>query len=244
LTKPLARWTIGPTSNIGMEILKESVTIFEQIYPEFDTVVCYNNIEAPNLSSKLFKQEESQIDYPLSEAETSFENLENRAGMIGSGWKLCPPRLEINSHELWIDNDIIISGRIKEIDKWLDGDYCLVSEGRHRLYGIFEKDIKPDLKICAGLFGLPPSFDFAAKIYTNCKKELKGIPLGHYDEQGLVASIITNSQHEIVPFSSLSIVERKEKLPVGVPAFHFVGANRTESHSGWSQYAEKKIKLF
>jgi len=37
--KPIARWTIGPVSNCGMKILKESLSVFKKVYPYIDRIV-------------------------------------------------------------------------------------------------------------------------------------------------------------------------------------------------------------
>ena len=64
--KPLVRWTIGPVSELGHKILKRSVENFKKIYPEFDCVVCYNNIEKKLLDEihvDLFEQKKRFLRY-------------------------------------------------------------------------------------------------------------------------------------------------------------------------------------
>ena len=243
--KPIARWTIGPVSNCGMKILEESLSAFKKVYPDIDRIVCYNQIKAPNINDTLYKQKEKEIDYPLTPAEKNHPTELGYVlgGMAGSGWKLCPPRLRKSTHELWIDNDIVIHQKMKEIDDWLEGDYCLISEGLGRNYGkIYEKEVPIGIKACAGFFGLPPNFDFNQKILEYCKL-LKGKSLGSYDEQGLVASIITNSNHVIVPLTSIAIIEPTFPLPEPLtPALHFVGANRVNHHESWNAYQRKNIR--
>lgn len=229
--KPLARWTIGPVEPIGHEILKLSLRIFQQIYPEFDVVVCYNNIDCPNVGVKCINQNELAVNFKPSKPDEDYSN--RSGGMQGSGWKLVPPRLRIDSHELWIDNDIVILQRIEEIDRWLSDGTGIISEGLGRHYGKFGAAIG-DLKLCAGFFGLPPGYDLAEQI-----KILNGdSELGGFDEQGLVAYSVSEIKDcIIVPQSQLKIVEDHHEFPIQKPkGYHFVGANRKNWHRGWKSF--------
>jgi hypothetical protein len=246
--KPLARWTIGPTTHSGQEILIESVSKFKEIYPEFDTIVCYNNLQNINMvNTDMYKQKNDDLDYPLTSYNNPLLHVEpsiRNFGAAGSGWKLCPPRLRIKSHELWLDNDIIIKNRIPEIDNWLKQNTGIISEGRCRIFGVYEPIIPKSFKLCAGLFGLPPNYDFHQDIINLCKKYLEGKELGHYDEQGLVAAIISGIENFIlIPQTHLKIVEDGEKLPPKAMGFHFVGVNRNEKHSAWKDYKYQKYLI-
>lgn len=248
--RPIARWTVGHVSNCGMDILMESTKVFEKIYPEFDLMVCYNNIDRsilPKFSSKVIvrQQHSNEINYPLTAFDDPLEGVAYRkGGMAGSGWKLVPPRLNIKTHELWIDNDIIVRNRMKDIDSWLKKTNCgIISEGLGRIFGVYESLIPKQLKICAGFFGLPPHFDFHATILKYCKC-LNGKSLGHYDEQGLVAATITNMKNFIiVPQERLRIVENHHAFDNFADGIHFVGANRLDKHSGWETYKRLRMKI-
>lgn len=244
--KPLARWTIGPTSKCGLEILKESLYSFSKIYPDIDRIICYNQIEKPKIKNgNFYEQKYNELGYPLTPGEKNPTELGRvLGGMAGSGWKLTPARLRISSHELWIDNDIIIHKKIPEIDAWIQSNKCLISEGLGRHYGeIFYSMIQENLKICAGFFGLPPFFDFNKQIMKYVKF-LNGKTLGSYDEQGLVTTVITNNDYIVVPLKEMAIIEPNQTLQDNTSAFHFVGANRTENHAGWQKYKSLKIKQF
>lgn len=238
--KPLARWTIGPVSYIGEQILEESVRRFEKIYPEFDRVVCCNHFRTlPSFFSKLnaeiYIQKNSDLEYSLSEPDAN----PSGAGMKGSGWKLCPPRLRLEAPELWLDNDVVILDRIPKLDAWLKNpNGGLVSEGVHRLYGIYSQFI-PEVKCCAGVFSLPPNFDFNAKILSFCR-HLNGLSLGHYDEQGLVVAILHELGCQIIPLNEIANCGHKLPTPL-TSGLHFVGANRTKNHASWNAYKRKKI---
>jgi len=249
--RPLARWTIGPVSKSGMDVLRESVFRFEEVYPEFETIVCYNNIDEVKIGSckaGLYKQSTNEVDYPLTSFDDPLLDVEEplrRAGMAGSGWKLSPPRLRLEAHELWMDNDIVISSRLPEIDDWLNqSDAGIISEGRHRIFGVYEDLVPSHLRICAGFFGVPPNFDLHQSVVDLCNLRLKGKSLGHYDEQGLVAAIVTNMDNFIVVSQEhLTIVEDREHLPDEFMGIHFVGVNRSNEHSGWSEFKNRVLKV-
>lgn len=234
--KPLARWTLGKTTKLGEETLTQSVKRFKKIYPEFDLIICYNNlsnnqiINLKKLNVKLYEQNSCDLNYPL-------ESVNSPPGwkhsMPGWGWKLLPPRLRISSHELWIDNDLIIRERLPSIDKWLNTNKSIISEGSKRAYGIFEEDIPSNNTLCAGLFGLPPNYNFANKIESCCIK-LNGTPLGYYNEQGITVLAVLENNPLIVPLSEVSIVKVLKK-PYA-KAMHFIGVNRSEEHQAWKDY--------
>jgi len=183
----------------------------------------------------LFEQQQNQLAYPLSTPDKNQQ---------GSVWKLCPARLRMESHELWIDNDVVISERMSSINRWLTGGYSIISEGLHRNYGIFSNMIPQPIKACAGLFGLPPNLNFESKTLEYCKEKINGNSLGYFDEQGLVTAIIVSDTYEIISSQQITICEPNESLPnLMPPAIHFVGANRTENHTGWKVYKKKFAKM-
>lgn len=235
----LARWTIGPVSSIGKDILRESVSYFARLYPEFDRIVCYNHIEPAELYG---------IDADLHEQTSSIFSLrppdDNPEEASGCGWKLCPARLRPDEHELWLDNDLVICQRLPSIECWMtERSVAIISEGlqRKRMYGEFDQFVSSELHVCAGLFGLPPGFDFQEKILFYMRFATK--PLGGYDEQGLTTAVITNSDEWIlVPLSELCIAEDHVPFPDMLPsAVHFVGANRKPWHRGWKSYKSRGV---
>lgn len=242
--RPLARWTIGDVSDTGKEILVESVRLFRRIYPEFDRVVCYNNLEASSiahLEADLFEQKESMSVCPLRENDKSIDSE-----AMGCGWKLCPARLRPEGCELWIDNDLVIRQRISEIDNWVTAaDHGVITEGLHRqrMFGLFDKFIQSHIRACAGMFGLPPGFDFAEAIrrYKPVLEE-SGRELGGFDEQGLTVAVVTNmSSYKIIPLQTVWISEDHVPFPTtSHSAYHFVAANRKPWHRGWKKYKSLK----
>lgn len=232
--RPLARFTFGRVSNLGWIILAESIRLFRKVYPEFDIVVCHNNLTAAeeaalcDIHQVLVKQD----DLPSAHGFVDVDD-----DMVRNfHWKLVPPRLNQSGHELWIDNDLIIRDRITGIDKWLSKQTSVISTGFHLDYGRFTKNVHRAETYCAGLFGLPPGFDFAAKITELCGgKSLRG-----YDEQGLVVKVATDikgfisiPQHELTLYAEKWKMSGRFNLPNGM---HFARANRFENHLSWKTY--------
>ena len=123
-TKALFRWTLGNPSELGFKIFEESLVVTMQalVAETFDWVVCYNNLDEHQFKRlclivketpiKLFQQ--LQKDCPVSQ-----QNL-------GSLWKLCPPRLRMMSHEIIMDNDVVIWKRPPEIDEFLESSKVFI----------------------------------------------------------------------------------------------------------------------
>ena len=234
--RPLMRWTMGGNvSEAGWECLSESIRITPKVYPEFDYVVCYNNMTPDKLKRlqsfgvDLYEQTEDQIGVSFEFDQSTTESVGNHA------WKLCPLRLRPDAHEIWVDNDIILWERIPEIEQFLADGLPIVSQTWSReLYGSFDSDIPKGCSICAGFFGLPPNYPFQQIIDSLLVG--KG-PLKNYDEQGMIASMIVNNKDGwigIHPFhlNQLGWWERVKKLPMGG---HFIRLN-TGTNLSWETY--------
>lgn len=219
----------------GEEILRHSIRTFQRIYPEFDVVVCWNHLtdaqlaDLRSLAVPLYQQSVNDLNYQL---ESTDAPPGEKHSMPGWGWKLCPPRLRPETYELWLDNDILLRDRLPTIDTWLGTARTLISTGHKRAYGTFDL-LVPDVTLCAGMFGLPPYFDLAPRIYR-LTEMLGGKPLGYYDEQGIVAVSVLENDPLVVPMSELlTVKELKRPLARGL---HFIGANRTDRHEAWELY--------
>lgn len=233
--RPLARWTIGKAQPAGEEILRVAVKRFRRIYPEFDLIVCYNNLTPEQedrlglLNVPLHRQTEEESAHPLISVDAPPGRKNSSPGW---GWKLVPPRLRIEGHELWIDNDILLRERLPTIDQWLQSDCTLISTGLHKAYGIFHDGIKDPIPYCAGFFGLPPGLDFGERIARYCQ-QIHG-PLGYYDEQGVTTSVVLERQHFAIPYSDLMFIKKAQR-PYA-KGLHFVGANRHIDYHVWDHY--------
>jgi hypothetical protein len=240
--KPLARWTIGCVLPQGVEILRASLRSFQRLHPEFDRVVCWNNLRPDQLAAvskmgtELREQKPEDSVCVLQEVSEAREYPSVKEdGMAGWGWKLAPPRLKSQAHELWIDNDIVFRERLPIIDRWLNSDKTIISMCPTPFYGAFDSFVNQGSHpLCAGFFGLPPYFDFTSAV-LNGLQVLGDKPLGGWNEQGLVSSIVSNQEGFLmVPLNEMEVGKDLSKpLP---SAIHFAGVNRTKDHRAWSDW--------
>jgi hypothetical protein len=230
--KSLFRWTIGDNSSKeGIECLSHSISLIKKKYGDScDYFVCHsgNNVNNLNLKGVNF------ID------QRSFTNSIS-IKPFGTSWKLYPPRIRIDSHEIFLDNDLIVYGSLPIIDSFFKSDdvfFC--TEGLKRRYGKYDSLIASHQKLNTGLFGLPPNFDFGQKI----ESKLSGNWEGHFDEQGLVASILLEYNVKVIPISDIYIAckDAAEHLSFGRAGIHFVGLNSGNSFY-WNEYLAAKALI-
>jgi len=196
----IVRWTIGNVQPAGYDCLAESIIKFSKLY-DVEIVICYNGSQNLEFCGTKIKCIDQSI---------KFGSLER-----GVAWKLYPPRIDTNKHEIFIDNDVIIEEHIEEIDKFLMVDDCtLLLEGECRNYGKFEQHVPPGYKINSGIFGVPPGFNLEKYIRfygdnwtNNCRHTSKT-----WDEQGLVATaLLSNKKKIIIPKTTVTNCESKFK---------------------------------
>jgi hypothetical protein len=229
--KPLLRWTIGGSiSHVGFDILVESVKRLTNLYGDvFDYIICYNNINLDiikKLGIPLFNQEEFRDSLPWCPS--------------GVAWKLYPPRLRKESHEIFIDNDLVIRYKLWQIDEFLSKDNAVIyTAGLYRSFGRFDKKVARSHKLNSGLFGLPPGFDF----YSKLVRLMKAFPLQQawcdkFDEQGMVASILTSNFDRIVIGLGDIAICHNGNCPFSNYGHHFVSANVGNGYA-WEKW--KKV---
>ena len=210
--KPLVRWTVGGTNNkLAFDCLRKSINNFVRLYgKKFDYVICYNNCKKANLPQniELFDQSlySNSLPYPP----------------IGNSWKLYPPRLRVQSHEIFIDNDVIIYNPIEQLDDFLRRqDTFVASEALKKNDNIYMNMLAAEAPaINTGFLGLPPHFDFGSEIQ---KKIIS--PWSHiFDEQGLTNLILTeNLKASIISLDQIWVASSEYR--VGTCGTHFVGLN-------------------
>jgi hypothetical protein len=233
--KPIARWTIGESTKDGYECLEMSINSLLNFY-DFDIIICHNiNIKKLPTFVKKF----NLLD------QSRYVNLKPKPK--GVAWKLYPPRIDLNNHELSIDNDIVFNEKINEINEFLKCNKTLMLEDTCRAYGRFDKHINSKMQINSGIYGMPPKFDFESyvKFYSGNEWQ-KNAFYQHdksetFDEQGLVAlALSNNSNYIIIPNTTVTNCENNLIKGKGN---HFIGLNRRRFHAPFRLYKSLNQKL-
>lgn len=231
--KPLLRWTAGSISILGAHILATAVKNMRKLYPEFDLVICYNNL-LPEVLEFIQK-----LEVPLFE-QTHTPDMEYEP--YKACWKLYPPRIRIDAHEIVMDNDVVLAKRCKEIDQFLTMDSVLIYEGIYGCHGKYK--VPNSYKINSGIFGLPPNFDFAKKIKKIQKQDKVRAWESWFDDQGCVGACLGDYHTRLmIPQKSIPCMGSDEfcKFNKQLTGFHFCGANRLKFHEVWEEYYRSNL---
>jgi hypothetical protein len=243
--KPLFRYTLGPVSNLGFEILKESINLLKKNY-DCDIVVCYNQIKNKDILKEINEELIDQEKYTNSLPYAPIKEI----------WKICPPRLSPNTHEIFLDNDLIITNKIPQIDEFLrEKEKTIILSGftgeRHkvngkevqkRYYGQYDHFIDQKYIINGGLFGIPPNFDFEDKLKNLCIGNWQqDRELAHNDDQGIITAALTiNNEAIVIPEDQILIYDCAYAKYKECNGYHFLESNRNENHTGWDFYKLNK----
>jgi hypothetical protein len=195
----------------------------KRVYPQADRVVCVNGIDKskiPNIDAELYFQTHTpDIEY------------QPKAEM----WKMYPARMRIDSHEIVMDNDLIIFNRVPEIDRFVSGDFTLMLRGRSRRYGKYDHLVPMPHAINSGLYGMPPNFNLALSIKDACAGDTIREWTEWCDDQGIIAYSLFKHNHIIIEpetifnyFSEYNL----SSLPSNLSGVHFIGSNRG-AHGNW-----------
>ena len=217
--KPIIRWTIGPVSEDGFKCLNFSVFQFRKLYKDyFRYVICHNGLSDG--------QKKLLPDVELVDQSMFISSLP--VFHCGPAWKLYPPRLSIESHEIIIDNDVVIYKKPEAIAEFLkEKDMFVVTEAFKRSYsGIYQKDIPENFNINSGLVCLPPNFDYRKELLKNEFKKWEN----HFDEQTLVAKVLSvQKKIKIITLSEIYVCFDQYKQ--GSCGVHLVGLNNKNKSS-------------
>lgn len=213
--KPLLRWTVGPVSPLGFEILAHSVHCFKAINNDFDLMICHNQLNnsqldfLKTLDVDLYCQDDYQHKFVFPPKSC--------------GWKLYPPRLRPDAHEIIMDNDLVLFTD-QFLRDFVTGDSFLITEALARRLGAFAKYVPAEIKMNTGLIGLPPGFDFESEISAIQIKSGQKQFESFFDEQGLVTAIISKYKYTLIALDKIWVcADQFRKTPFGA---HFVKANR------------------
>ena len=270
------RWTIGDCSEIGISILEHSIRSAKKLLTDFEFYVCLNSdsckVEKICLKNKVELVKPNWNSFPLPENIIPKEyDLNSKSGIPrgrqGSFWKLCPPRLDINSYEIVCDNDLILKKIPSEINDFLKSDVPFISEEVVYSLGKYTKYLSKPYN--SGLYGLPPNYDFGKELFLKWEETGSMNPLLSRDEQGLIALTITSKNfinipeyktcflfHEGEPekacydqikengFDCLTVKTISySKSKMNKDVLHFLGANRKKFHFYWNQYELNRLRF-
>jgi hypothetical protein len=238
MPKPLLRWVMGGgATKDGFDVLDHAVDQARKLYPECDYAVLYNN-----LNDKEMKRIE-KIGVELIE-QTQY-NVEGIAPPIKAEHLMWPPRVRIETHELQMDNDIVLLRRHAYIDEFLHEDDLFIATESYipQNYGLYS-DAVPTRRgkgINSGLYGMPPGFDFGKWLFEFYEKYDRR-PYHHLNPQGIVAAMIKDqAKFKIMAKSDIIIVPtmrkwRMDMLVRKVVGLHFTGINRSMCIDQWAIY--------
>lgn len=224
MVKPIVRWTIGGnSSDEGFRCLQMAITAWRKIYhDEHELYVCHNSMShdrlswLKSLSVNLVCQEDFVDTLPIPPS-------------TGPEWKLYPPRLSLQNHEMFIDNDVVIYERLNVLDEALLSNVILASTAVTYAYGSFQKLVKLDrTPVNTGFLLFPPGYDLRKKVSDVCY----GLAVKwekFCDEQGLLACLLYDNA-EFIPLHMLAICHYMFDAPCyGTCGSHFVGLNRNKN---------------
>ena len=211
------RWTIGQTTPEAIHSLQLSIKLWRKIYGQtFDMVICYNK-DKPSVDEDLLDQNKFINSLPVPPLTTA--------------WKLYPPRIDIDSHEIFIDNDVIVHSPLSVINPFLlSSDLFFITEAWERSYGYNDHIVPSGFIVNSGLFGIPPGFNFHTNLCLNIKPWAS-----HFDEQGLVASVLCNCNTTIIPLSDIRVCMPEASFGPTKCGLHFVGLNNGHNEH-WHQF--------
>jgi hypothetical protein len=262
IAKPLFRWTIGPTLPQGVHILIESVRMTLKAFgvDTFDWMICYNNIPTENLELlkqgvkdkpiHFFKQDwqtcpiEEECRSPQRD-DGSFEWNGNRCG--GTLWKACPARMRMDTHEIVMDNDIVLLQKLKPIQDFLASkDKVLILEEPIRFYGRYDHLFpKSEPYLNSGLMGFYPGYDFGRAIRNAWEHNGRFTNISQADEQGLLMYALSQSPSVRIDKNLIvEILARDfQQKPTGKEGgIHFTQSNRLPNHRAWGLYQQLVAK--
>lgn len=266
MTRPLLRWTVGSVSDAGYEVLKASIRITRDTLSKFkfDYAICCNN-QSParlewlkTLGVDVIEQNWSML--PIEHGMVPHKDRE----VVNAIWKVCPARVRPESHEIILDNDVILTRIPSQLQEFMDcNNAVLMLEDPLRWFGHYDHRLAPGLAINTGIIGLPPYYEFGREINEHwvgngCKPNNTLA-----DEQGLLALTIMESDHNKLTIAKTDVIELHPngiwycwddafknllyKFTGKESGFHFVEINRKPNHTPWEHFKQctlfKKITL-
>jgi len=220
MKKPAIRWTIGPFSKTSFNVLKLSIRNIRKIYrDQFHLTVTYNNVNSEDI-------ERLDIDSAINQCVIS-HNMPLQPPEIkqaGPAWKLYPARTSLETHEIMLDNDVVIIKKMEAIDRFLSSDSLfLITESLQRSYSVrYDSKIRKEFNVNSGFVALPPFFDYVSEISKNTSQ---AIWTDMFDEQSIVACVLQSHDVEVIPKEHISVIGSTTEYQLGKYGVHFIGIN-------------------
>jgi len=258
MAKPLFRWTVGPCLQQGLDILAESIyrTTAALGVENWDWLICYNGLDASeidfikkaidDLPVQMMNQSWTHCPVP-DNCQTpklkngSFQWNGNKCG--GTLWKVCPARVRMESHEIVMDNDVVLLKAFPQIEEWLkQKEKSLILEEPIMFYGkyapLFDKD-GPHLN--SGFMGFPPGYNFGSAIFDSWVKNGRHMNLSQADEQGLLTYTLNQIPSiRIKKEQMVEVLHRDVQTQItgNEQGIHFTQSNKIPNHNSWGRYKE------
>lgn len=192
--KSIIRWTLGGISEKnGYKILYYSIKKMIELYAnEFEYFVCYNEIDLNELEKiKIKFKNVNFLEQKWQDCAVKIEHPKRynvyKQKLNGSLWKVCPPRLDINCHEIILDNDLIFLKKPKSIEEFLSSkDRNLIIQDCMSYMGSY-KDSNQKQGYNSGVLGLRPGYDFAKELQKNWNNKEE---CNYDEEQGFLTTTL------------------------------------------------------
>lgn len=224
----------------------------------FEWMVCYNGMSEDQMKNLEYIVQKRPIqllqqiwdDCPVPDTHWTPIRSDGKVEVDGKKcggtlWKICPARLDINRHEIVMDNDIVMFRNLPAIDEFLDCDHkTLVLEEPIRFYGRYDHLMGSKDRLNSGLMGFPPGYNFGACLLDNWEQFGRLKYLSQADEQGLLMYTLNQQPNTRVTKFDVRELLAKDSPDLTGQEFgiHFVQANRVNSgHRGWIYY-QNEIK--
>lgn len=218
------RWNVGPASDAGLHCLKLSVRLVRRLWPGCRYVVRHNSLSD--------RQRGRLPDVELVDGADHLDAFPFPPR--GPAWKLYPPRVAPDDHEIIIDNDLILYRRPALVEEFLSrSDMILGTQEPTRAYnGPLSELIPAGFHLNSGLLCLPPGFDLGGLLRA---AQTDPWGEGHLDEQTAVAYVLSRQPgFRFLPFSEVTTADGRYLL--GASGVHFVGLNKGP-HPFWRRFA-------
>jgi len=192
--KPLFRWTVGKNSQYNV-ILLESIKTFHLLYGDLADGVLVFNTDFPEKNFNCFVNFCQKYNIDCLYADENSLSIKP----CNSAWKFYPPRLRIQSHEVFLDSDFVLLKKGECLLDFFQDNYAFGNTTRLIKFGDYFDELKKHkslrgMGINGGIFGFPPNYDIKNYIEKNNKGWKNTL-----NQQGLTAYLVLNHKHKIIP---------------------------------------------